>query len=106
MVILKLMRVIFGSKLGRSAPGKAVIFGMLKRGGDVMTQVVANVKRRTPLPVIRENVKSGSTVHTGELRSCSGLDKIRNDHKKFDHGAGKRISSAVMSTRLSAFGLA
>ena len=38
------------------------------RDGDVMAHVVANVRRNTLEPIIRENVASGSTVHTDEGR--------------------------------------
>ena len=34
-------------KRGRGADGKAVIFGMMERNGDVMTHVVPNVRRKT-----------------------------------------------------------
>ena len=64
-----------GGKRGRGAPGKTVVFGMLERDGDVMTKVVPNVRKRTLQPIIKANVKKGSTVHTDELKSYTGLKK-------------------------------
>lgn len=88
-----------GGKRGRGAPNKAIIFGMLQRGGDVMTKVVPDVKKRTLQPIIQANVKSGSTVHTDELRSYKGLDKAGYRHRTVNHGAGEyvRKSSHVNS---------
>ncbi len=53
-----------GGKPGRGAPNKTVVFGMLERGGDVMTKIVQNVQKKTLQPLIKENVEHGSTVHT------------------------------------------
>ena len=59
-------------KPGRGAEGKTVVFGMMERGGDVMTKVVPDVKKRTLQPIIAENVKASSTISTDELRSYRG----------------------------------
>ena len=56
-----------GGKRGRGAPNKTVVFGMLERDGDVMANVVPNVRMKTLQPIIEENVVAGSTVHTDEL---------------------------------------
>ena len=81
-----------GGKRGRGAPNKTIAFGMLDRDGDVMTEVVPNVKKKTLQPIIQKNVKTGSTVHTDELRSYKGLDKAGYEHKRVNHGAGKWVS--------------
>ena len=66
-----------GGKRGRGAPNKTVVFGMLERDGDVMAKVVPNVRKKTLQPIIKENVVEGSTVHTDELKSYSGLSQGR-----------------------------
>ena len=81
-----------GGKRGRGAPNKTVVFGMLERGGDVMTKVVPNVQKRTLQPIIAENVEPGSTVYTDELRSYGGLSKAGYGHKTVNHGAGEYVS--------------
>ena len=40
-----------------------------------MATVVPNVRKKTLQPIIKENVVEGSTVHTDELKSYSGLSK-------------------------------
>ena len=80
-----------GGKRGRGAPNKTVVFGMLERGGDVMTKVVPNVRKNTLQPIIKGNVEQGSTVHTDELKSYSGLSKAGFEHETVNHGAGEYV---------------
>ena len=80
-----------GGKRGRGAPGKTIVFGMLERDGDIMTKVVPNVRKKTLQPIIKENVKKGSTVHTDELKSYNGLKKAGFKHETVNHGAGEYV---------------
>ena len=78
---------------GRGYKGnKTIVFGMLERGGDVMTKVVPNVRKNTLQPIIKENVESGSAVHTDELKSYGGLDKAGYEHETVDHSAGQYVN--------------
>ena len=88
-----------GGKRGRGALNKTVVFGMLERDGDVMANVVPNVRKRTLQAFISENVEPGSTVHTDELKSYSGLATIGYTHQTVNHSAGQyaRSSSHVNS---------
>ncbi len=80
-----------GGKRGRGAPNKTVVFGMLERDGDVMANVVQNVRMKTLQPIIEENVVAGSTVHTDELKSYNGLSKAGFEHETVNHGAGQYV---------------
>jgi transposase-like protein len=60
--------------LGTGGVGKDVVHGLIgrgdkKRGNKVKAKVVANVKEKTLLPIIEENVVSGSTIYTDSLQS-------------------------------------
>ncbi|HML08438.1 MAG TPA: IS1595 family transposase [Xanthobacteraceae bacterium] len=74
-----------GGKRGRGAPGKTTVFGMLERGGDVMTRVVENVRRATLEPHILSNVKKGATVSTDELKSYAKLARLGYKHGAVNH---------------------
>lgn len=76
-----------GGKRGRGAPGKTVVFGMLEREGNIMTHIVANVRRATLEPHILANVKRGSTVSTDELKSYAKLAKRGYLHGAVNHAA-------------------
>ena len=69
---------------GTGMTGKAIVQGVLSRGGEVRCQVVPNQKRPTLQKVIRENVESGSTVYTDSLKSYNGLE-ADYVHQMIDH---------------------
>jgi transposase len=75
--------------------GKAVVFGMLQRGGQVMTKVVPDNKGDTILPIIEDNVGKGSTVHTDTLRSYHPLAKAGYNHESVSHSTGEYVRGNV-----------
>jgi len=81
-----------GGKRGRGAPNKTIVFGMLERGGDIMANVVPNVRKRTLHAIIAENVEQGSTVHTDELGSYTGIDRAGYRRGTVNHGLGEYVS--------------
>jgi len=80
-----------GGKRGRGAPGKTIVFGMLERGGDVMTRVVKNVRRKTLEPHILEKIKAGSRISTDELKSYAALSRHGYDHRAVNHSADEWV---------------
>jgi transposase len=74
-----------GGGCGRGSKNKTVVFGMLQRGGQVMTKVVPNCKIKTLHPIIEENVQKGSTTHTDEFISYHSLGKKGYNHKVVRH---------------------
>lgn len=49
-------------KRGRGAAGKVPVFGLLKRGGKVYAQVIADAKSSTLMPIIRQKIVPDSVV--------------------------------------------
>ncbi|MCE0497155.1 MAG: IS1595 family transposase [Methylacidiphilales bacterium] len=88
---------------GRGADGKTIVFGMLERGGQVMTKIVPSVKAKDLQPIIEENVAKGSTVHTDELRSYKGLERVGYDHQTVDHGSGEYVKGNSHVNSLESF---
>jgi transposase-like protein len=60
---------------GRGPNGKAVVMGMLQRGGKVKTAVIANRDKATLHGHVNANVAPGSNVFTDELVSYWGLEE-------------------------------
>jgi hypothetical protein len=54
---------------GRGPNGKAVVMGMLQRGGKVRTAVIENRDKETLNGHVNKNVAVGSNVFTDELIS-------------------------------------
>ncbi|MEX2140156.1 MAG: IS1595 family transposase [Pirellulales bacterium] len=69
---------------GRGAVGKAIVQGLLERGGNVHCEVVPDQKRPTLQAVVRKNVETGANVYTDALRSYEGLSD-EYVHQVIDH---------------------
>lgn len=69
----------------RGGHGKAILFGMLDRDGDVMTKVIDNTTRATVYPHILENIEKGSKVYTDEHSAYSRLNWLGYDHEHCTH---------------------
>ncbi len=61
-------------KRGRGAAGKVPVFGILKRGGKVYTQIIDNTRTNTLMPIIRSKIRPDSIVYTDSYRSYNALD--------------------------------
>ena len=72
-------------KRGRGAAGKVAVFGILKRGGKVYTQIVLDAKTDTLMPIIRNRIKPDSVVYTDCWRSYNALDVSEFKHYRINH---------------------
>jgi transposase len=79
-------------KRGRGSENKSIVFGMLQKDGDIIAEVVDNVKKSTLQPIIAENIEAGSELQTDELLSYRGLNKLGYSHKTVNHGAGEYVN--------------
>jgi transposase-like protein len=70
--------------MGQSFRDKAIVMGLLERGGQVRTQVIADRQKHTLQPIIHQHVESGAALYTDEMGGYKGLD---NDyvHQIIDH---------------------
>ena len=100
---------------GRGAKGKHIVFGLIKRGGKVYTQVVKNCSQCTLLPIIEQKVDKGSTVYTDGFKTYDGLVNFGyKKHYRVKHGDNEFADGrnhingienfwAIAKTRLSKF---
>lgn len=72
-------------KRGRGAAGKVAVFGILKRGGHVYTQIIDDAKTETLLPIIRNKIMPDSVVYTDYFRSYNVLDVSEFKHYRINH---------------------
>jgi len=70
---------------GRAAAGKVPVFGLLKRGGHVMTAIIPNAKSKTLMPIIRERVRPDSIVYTDSFTAYDTLDVSEFRHRRVNH---------------------
>ncbi|OGN90760.1 MAG: hypothetical protein A2Z70_01390 [Chloroflexi bacterium RBG_13_48_17] len=79
-------------KPGRGAEGKTPVVGLVNReASQVVTKVVTDVKSRTIMPIIWDNIPrdAQNIVHTDELASYNYVQKLGYTHQIVRHGAGE-----------------
>ncbi len=59
---------------GTGGKGKAIVFGILERGGKVHAQVIEDRLSKTVRPIIRDRVEAGATLYTDVMRGYFGLN--------------------------------
>jgi transposase-like protein len=70
---------------------KAIVIGMMEKGGNLLTKVIPNVKRSTVWPVILENVATDSILHTDELSTYKSITVHGYRHQTVNHSAGQYV---------------
>ena len=77
-------------KRGRGANGKIPVFGMLKRGDKVYTQIVKNCSIAELLPIIERVAGKDSVLYTDGFKSYDGLvDYGYKQHYRVKHSANE-----------------
>jgi len=72
---------------GRGAGRKIIVFGLLKRGDKVYTEIVPNASSAALHAIIRNKASIESIVHTDRWRGYNGLvDLGYARHRRVDHG--------------------
>jgi hypothetical protein len=63
-------------KRGRGAEGKTPVFGMVERNGEIMAQVVENVRTVTLLPIVEKHVEKGTHIHVSQKHLQKYVDEF------------------------------
>lgn len=99
----------FGGKSnnpGRSLKDKTPVMGIVERdNGQVMAKVVPNVKARTLLPVLWNQVlpSKENTVYTDELASYNLVAKLGYTHEHVEHAAKEYARGIVHTNTIEGF---
>lgn len=93
-----------GKDLNGKPDDKSVVFGVLERGGDVVTRHVIDRTAKTLVPHVVNFVKKGSRVHTDELSSYRSLTERHGyDHETVDHSAKEYVRGDVHTNGIESF---
>ena len=90
-------------KRGRGASGKTIVFGMVERGGDVITRVVPNARSKTLYPHIMESIEPGSMISTDEWVAYKSLPKIGYRHGVVDHSRDQWVSGEAHTNTIEGY---
>lgn len=77
---------------GRGAGKKVIVFGLLKRGDKVYTQIVPNASRETLKQIVQTRIEPDSVVYSDGWRSYDGLvDWGYKKHYRVHHGVNEFV---------------
>jgi transposase-like protein len=65
------------------------VFGMIQRDGQVVINLLDNVKQQTIEPLIKDTIASGTLNYKDEYSIYARLKKWGYDHKHVNHGRGE-----------------
>ena len=65
------------------------VFGMIQRGGQVVINLMANVKQKTIEPFMKDTIVPGTLVYTDEYSIYARLQSWGYGHKSVNHGRGE-----------------
>src|SRR5579872_4221832 len=86
-----------------AAQEKVCVMGMLERHGDVMTHVIPHARRTVLHPLIEQNIKKESTVHTDEHLAYRNLYMKGYDHQRVNHSSREYVRGNVHVNSLEGF---
>lgn len=87
---------------GRSFKDKTPVLGILKRGGEISTYVVADTKAQSLVPIIESKIKRGASIMTDEWGAYSSLG-ANYDHKFVYHSKGEYCNEDITTNRVENF---
>jgi len=74
---------------GTLAKEKPPILGMIQRGGEVVLQMLSNVKQGTITPLIQNTIALGTLIYTDEYRIYARLVEWGYQYKSVCHAKGE-----------------
>lgn len=90
-------------KRGRGAEKKTAVLGMVEREGDVKGTVVPNMKKKTVVPIIKDNVLVGAMINTDEFLSYRSLKKEGYFHSFVKHGLKEYVKGNIHVQAIEGF---
>lgn len=90
-------------KRGRGAGRKTLVLGLLKRDGNVFTQIIPRASRWEILPIIHRVVRSGSDIYTDGWKSYDALAVYGYNHKKVKHERDELVRGEVHINGVESF---
>lgn len=74
---------------GRGTKEKPPVFGMIQRGGEVVINLLDNVRQSSIKPLITKTLTPGAMVYTDEYAIYGRLNEWGFEHKSVKHGLGE-----------------
>ncbi len=96
-------KAFIGGKDKRGEDDKAVVLGMVERGGEVMTRVIQGRSEYHVVPHIMNNVKKGASIMTDEARAFQHLGVYGFKHESVNHSAKEYVNGQCHTNTIEGF---
>lgn len=90
-------------KRGRGALGKTAVIGVVERRGGVTAKVMDRVTTANAIKLIRQNVRTGTTVHTDEFPIYNYVGRLGFKHQVVNHGNKEYVRGRVHTNTIDGF---
>ncbi len=96
---------IGGRERGRNVTvqNKAIVFGMVERGGNVKAEHVRSARARVLLPRLQTGIAPGTTVYSDQARVYRTVHRIGYYHDSVNHSIGEYGRGAVHTNTIEGF---
>ncbi len=99
-------KAFIGGKDKQGEDDKAIVLGVVERGGDAVTRVIPDRRQITVENALFEIVNPGAKVATDDARAFSNLREFGFHHGTVNHSAGEYVSKdGVHTNNVEAFWL-
>ena len=82
---------------------KAIVFGMVERGGNVKAEHVRSAGARVLLPRLQTSIAPGATVYSDQARVYRTVHRIGYYHDSVNHSIGEYGRGAVHTNTIEGF---
>lgn len=96
-------KAFIGGKDKQGHDDKAIVLGMVERGGNVMTRIVPSRHWDSVHRGIRGKIEDGSTIFTDEANSFTFLRSIGHHHYSVNHAKKEWARGRVHTNNIEAF---
>jgi transposase len=90
-------------KNAQGGVGKAVVFGMVERGGIVKAEHVRTAGTRVLIPRLRASIATGTTIYTDQANVYANLNKMDYKHDRVVHSKGEYVRGQVYTNTIEGF---
>jgi len=82
---------------------KTPVFGMVQRGGEIITRVVPDNKAATLLPIVEQYVAKGTVLSTDQWLAYRGLRKLGYQHDSVNHRVRQWVKGDTHTNTIEGF---
>lgn len=101
--IVEADEVQIGGYAPRGTNNKAIVMGVVERGGEIVTRVVPHRGEAAVMGVVQQFVRPGSTVATDNARAFRDMPRYGYRHGSVDHVHGEYARDWVHTNTLDGF---